>query len=96
MKASDNQRIMAFVDDMSFPTDYVPLTSHFESDFKSRKARHDKYGKTGIDPDKIDNDIVLPTGSPLTYRDIFDEVKNREVEKDQKDNYIKYKEDKDG
>ena len=26
----------------------------------------------------------------------FDEVKNREVEKDQKDNYIKYKEDKDG
>lgn len=28
MKASNNERIMAFVDDMSFPTDYVPLTSH--------------------------------------------------------------------
>ena len=28
MKASENERIMAFVKDMSFPTDYVPLTSH--------------------------------------------------------------------
>ena len=28
MKASENERIMTFVNDMSFPTDYVPLTSH--------------------------------------------------------------------
>jgi hypothetical protein len=31
MKASNNERIMSFVDKMSFPTDYVPLTSQFES-----------------------------------------------------------------
>ena len=35
---------------------------------------------------------VLPQGSPLSYRDIFEEVKKREVEKDQKEHYIKYKE----
>jgi len=28
MKASNNERITTFVNDMSFPTDYVPLTSH--------------------------------------------------------------------
>ena len=28
MRASNNERIMAFVEHMSFPTDYVPLTSH--------------------------------------------------------------------
>jgi hypothetical protein len=31
MKASNNERITSFVDKMSFPTDYVPLTSQFES-----------------------------------------------------------------
>ena len=50
-----------------------------------------EFDKVDIDPDKIDNDIVLPEGSPLTYRDIFEEVKNREIEKDQKEYYIKHK-----
>ena len=45
---------MSFVNTMSFPTDYVPLTSHFERDYISRKARHTKYGNTGVDPDKIE------------------------------------------
>ena len=52
------------------------------------------FDNVDIDPDKVDNDIVLPQGSPLSYRDIFEEVKKREVEKDQKEHYIKYKEDK--
>ena len=39
MKASNNERIMAFVDDMSFPTDYVPLTSHtFNEDTHSEEV----------------------------------------------------------
>ena len=39
MKASDNERIMAFVDDLSFPTDYVPLTSHtFDEDTHSEEV----------------------------------------------------------
>ena len=31
MRASNNERIMAFVNEMSFPTKYAPLTSQFES-----------------------------------------------------------------
>jgi len=54
LRASNNDRIMSFVNKMSFPTDYVPLTSHFERDYISRKARHTKYGNTGVDPDKIE------------------------------------------
>ena len=39
MKASNNERIMAFVDKMSFPTDYVPLTSHtFNEDTHSEEV----------------------------------------------------------
>ena len=50
-----------------------------------------EFDKVDIDPDKIDNDIVLPSGSPLSYRDIFDEVKKREVEADRQEHYIKHK-----
>ena len=32
MKASENERIMSFVDEMSFPTDYAPLTSFTDSE----------------------------------------------------------------
>ena len=46
-----------------------------------------EFDKVDIDPDKIDNDIVLPSGSPLSYRDIFDEVKKREVEADRVELY---------
>ena len=39
MKASENERIMTFVNDMSFPTDYVPLTSHtFNEDTHSEEV----------------------------------------------------------
>ena len=39
MKASKNERIMAFVEKMSFPTDYVPLTSHtFNEDTHSEEV----------------------------------------------------------
>ena len=50
------------------------------------------FDKVDIDPDKIDDDIVLPSGSPLSYKDIFEEVKKREVEQDQQEHYIKNKE----
>ena len=47
-----------------------------------------------ITPDKVDSDIVLPQGSPLSYQDIFEEIKKREVEEDKREHYIKYKKDK--
>ena len=52
------------------------------------------FDNVSIDPDKIDDNIVMPSGSPLTYREIFEEVKRREVEQDKLDHYIKYREEK--
>ena len=52
------------------------------------------FDNVSIDPDKIDDSIVMPSGSPLTYREIFEEVKRREIEQDKLDHYIKYKEEK--
>lgn len=34
MKASENERIMAFVNKMSFPTNYVPLSSRIKTEYK--------------------------------------------------------------
>jgi hypothetical protein len=55
-----------------------------------------QFDNVNIDPDKIDDDIIIPNGTNLTYKDIIKEVKNREIEKDQKKHYIKYKEKKNG